>query len=703
MKTKNTNINSAPFLAVLALILFGATNGTAAPGDLDLSFGSGGIAVTSISDSYNDSAQSMRVQPDGKILVCGQIDYYDGDYNYVGFFLARYHPTGALDASFGTNGKIIDISGTQFVYDIALQPDGKIIAVGNDFSISGFAVHRYNANGTLDASFGSGGVVITPVGTFAHATSVAIQSDSKIVVAGYSQSPEPSYWDFTVIRLLPDSSLDTSFGGTGKVITSFGSSSLAGRVIVQPDGKIVALGSAYVGNNQGLALVRYNADGSLDSSYGSGGRIIHGTFNVSRFYMRDAVLQPDGKILASGHVSTASGGGSWDIIYRCNTNGARDASYGSNGAFSVDNLYFANGIALQTDGKLVAFGYEAVLSYPNYRFVILRLNPNGVPDSGFGTNGKVTTPINAGSYAIDGALRPDGKILAFGSTYQPDNSSDIAIVRYRGDAAVRRPTQFDFDGDGRSDISVFRPSDRVWYLNRSTNGFAAMQFGLSTDKITPADYDGDSKTDISVYRDGTWWRINSSNSTVGAIQFGLSSDLPVPADYSGDGRDELAVYRNGTWWSLDLTNNQVSVVQFGIETDKPVPADYDGDGRTDQAVYRGDGEWHLNRSSQGYAVGQFGLSSDVPVIGDYDGDGKTDLAVYRDGVWYLLQSTNGFAAFQFGLATDTPTPADYDGDGKTDAAIYRNGQWWILQSTAGLTVQQFGLAGDKPVQSAYFP
>lgn len=702
MKTEITNKITAPVLTALALILFGATNIKAAPGDLDLSFGSGGIVVTSIGDQfYYDEARTVLAQPDGKILVSGHI--YDQEFYLASFFLARYHPTGALDASFGTNGKIITppYSGAIVGNDIAFQPDGKIITVGPGFYAgSGFEVHRYNSNGTLDASFGGGGVVITPVGEHAGANSVAIQVDGKIVVAGYSVSPGQSYGDFAVVRLLPDGSLDTSFNGTGKVITSFGNASEARRVFLQLDGKIVAVGSAYVGNNQGLALVRYNSDGSLDSGFGSGGKIIHGVFNISRFWLGDAALQPDGKIIASGHVSTNSGGGSWDIIYRCNTDGSRDTSFASNGAFSVDNLYFGNGIALQTDGKLVAFGYEN--SGGNYRFAILRLNPNGTPDSGFGTNGRVITPI--GAFATDGALQPDGKILAFGSTYQPDNNStsDIAIVRYLGDAAVPRPAQFDFDGDRRADVSVFRPSDRVWYLNQSTNGFSATQFGLSTDKITPADYDGDGRTDIAIFRDGTWWRINSSNSRVVAVPFGQAGDLPVPADYTGDGRDELAVYRNGQWWALDLSNNQSSLVNFGLATDKPVAADYDGDGRVDQAVYR-NGEWYLNRSTLGYAVAQFGLASDIPVTGDYDGDGRTDLAVYRDGVWWLSQSTAGITAFQFGIATDTPAPADYDGDGKTDATIYRNGQWWLRQSTSGVAVQQFGLAGDKPIQSAYLP
>ena len=263
-------------------------------------------------------------------------------------------------------------------------------------------------------------------------------------------------------------------------------------------------------------------------------------------------------------------------------------------------------------------------------------------------------------------------------------------------------TAFDFDGDGRSDISVFRPSDSVWYLNRSAQGFLAIQFGLATDKIVPADYDGDGTTDLAVYRDGAWWIMRSTNGTVETRAFGQAGDIPVPADYTGDGRDELAVYRNGQWWSLDLSNEQSSLINFGLATDKPVPADYDGDGRVDQAVYR-NGEWHINRSTLGYTVISFGLAGDRPVVGDYDADGRADLAVYRDGTWYLQQSTAGFSAIQWGLSTDIPTPADYDGDGKTDAAVFRDGTWYLNRTTSGVLIQQFGLPGDKPVEAAYSP
>lgn len=353
----------------------------------------------------------------------------------------------------------------------------------------------------------------------------------------------------------------------------------------------------------------------------------------------------------------------------------------------------------------------AAVAFDGANSVIVTANSDGTNAQEFLYDCDGLSPEGC-SYITSVAWSPDGSRIVY-SAY-----NHIIVINRRGDGRSVlatsganlspswqnvRPTPADFDGDGRADISVFRPSDRVWYLNQSTAGLFATQFGLSTDKIVPADFDGDGQTDIAVFRDGTWYWLGSSNGIVRIDLFGLADDIPVPADFTGDGRSELAVYRSGIWWTSDLTNNQVSAIQFGLSTDKPVVADYDGDGRADQAVYRGNGEWHLNRSSQGYAVVNFGLATDQPVVSDYDGDGRADQAVYRNGTWYLLQSANGFTAFQWGLFDDIPTPADYDGDGKTDAAVFRDGLWYLLQSTNGVSVQQFGSAGDRPVQAAFLP
>jgi Tol biopolymer transport system component len=375
------------------------------------------------------------------------------------------------------------------------------------------------------------------------------------------------------------------------------------------------------------------------------------------------------------------------------------------GVFFGESSYYTCSVSpdLSADGTKLAYNFGNDLSPPG---IIAIVNTNPPFNQRFLQSSLVMTV----------RWSPDGNLLVFGSLINTNGEIRryIEIVDEFGQGSrilteginpswgtlAANPTDFDFDGDGRADISVFRPSDRVWYLNRSTEGFSATQFGLSSDKITPSDYDGDGKTDISVYREGVWYLLNSSNQSVEIVQFGLPDDIPVPADYTGDGRAELAIYRNGTWWTLDLANDQVGVIQFGLASDKPVPADFDGDGKADQAIYR-NGEWHLNLSTQGYAVVNFGISTDKPIVSDYDGDSRADQAVYRDGTWHILGSTQGYSAFNWGIASDTPAPADYDGDGRADAAVYRNGTWWLRQTTNGMSVQQFGLANDQPVPSAF--
>jgi FG-GAP-like repeat len=272
---------------------------------------------------------------------------------------------------------------------------------------------------------------------------------------------------------------------------------------------------------------------------------------------------------------------------------------------------------------------------------------------------------------------------------------------------------FDYDGDGQADISVFRPSNGTWYrTNSSDNAFDAQSFGLSEDQITPADFDGDGKTDVAVFRqsNSSWYRLNSADNTFNSVGFGTDGDLPTPADYDGDGKADVSVYRpaTGTWYRLNSSNNQFAAVSFGIAEDKPTIGDYDGDGRADIALYRpSSGIWYrLNSSNNQFAATSFGLTDDKLVPADFDGDGKTDIAVYRasSGTWYRLNSSdNSFAAISFGTTNDLPSAADYDGDGKADVAVFRpaNGTWYQLKSTSGFSAQTFGTNGDKPTPNAF--
>jgi cytochrome c peroxidase len=272
-----------------------------------------------------------------------------------------------------------------------------------------------------------------------------------------------------------------------------------------------------------------------------------------------------------------------------------------------------------------------------------------------------------------------------------------------------RARHADFDGDGKTDVSVFRPSDGNWYLlNSSTGTFNVVNLGIGTDILVPEDYDGDGKTDVAIYRDGGWY-LQRSRDGFGGLSFGLTGDKPQPGDYDGDGIADVAVFRpsNATWY-INASRDGFSVVQFGLATDRPVAGDYDGDGKTDIAIYR-DGIWFIQRSRDGLFAGQFGVAEDKPVVGDYDGDSKTDLAVYRPstGVWYFLKSGDGqLGGNQFGLSTDLPSPGDYDGDGRNDLTVYRqaDGNWYILPTTSGIfQVRHWGLSEDRSVPGAFVP
>ena len=291
-----------------------------------------------------------------------------------------------------------------------------------------------------------------------------------------------------------------------------------------------------------------------------------------------------------------------------------------------------------------------------------------------------------------------------------DNGMSIVDVS-RVNAPAKNQVS-DFDGDGRTDLSVYSPATGTWSIERSSDSsFAGVQFGLPDDKMVTGDYDGDGKSDVAVFRPltGVWYILHASGSVV-QKQFGQNGDVPVPGDYDSDGRTDIAVWRpsNGVWY-IDRSILGLRIVQWGVAGDKAFTGDYEGDGMADLAIYRG-GVWYILQSSSSLPlITQFGLTGDRPVVGNFDTDDKTDIAVFRpsDGNWYLLRSSDdSFLAMHFGSEGDIPIPADYDGDGKSDISVFRPGDrvWYRLNSTNGAFVARvFGATGDSPSPASAQP
>ena len=649
-----------------------------------------------------DYLYSIAALPNNQILVGGDFKTFN---NQTRRRLARINGNGTVDATYsraaGTTG---------IVYDLAIQSNGKIIVVGDFEFVNGAPagnIVRLNADGSTDSAFNAG------ASSNALIRAVALDQDERILASGFfssfnnQQSPG-------IVRLNSDGTVNNSFNNLSFTVHS------QYDVLAQPDGKILLAGLYEIQNNY-TPIVRLNPNGSLDSSFNffpqTEGNVL--------------ALQPDGKILLGGTFPLG--------IVRFNQDGTRDANFGA----AVGRTVFD--IKIQPDGKILIGGSFIVVENITQNR-IARLNPNGSMDSSFSSgsgannsvmtifvqpdgkiliggffssynnvarsglarlsqDGTLDTTFDVGSGANNAVLKiagqSDGKTLVGGSFASYNGAARGGLVRLQA-AQQNRKTAFDFDGDARADISVFRQGH--WYLLYSTSGFASVQFGNGRDELAPADFDGDGKTDVAVFRDGNWYYLRSSDGAFRSVQFGSAGDVPLPFDYDGDGKADIAVFRQGNWYILRSSDNQFRGIQFGISSDKPVPADYDGDGKTDVAVFR-DGVWYsINSSNNQFNALQFGATGDKAVPADYDGDGKADQAVYRNGTWYLLRSMQGFTGVQFGNSTDIPTAADYDGDGKADISVFREGNWFRLNSSNGsFQAIQFGITNDKPIPAAFVP
>lgn len=447
----------------------------------------------------------------------------------------------------------------------------------------------------------------------------------------------------------------------------------------------LVISSGTLNGNQGRVLMMSEGGGgNAESINFNHNTFVMGGSGYRRIQMDDRPIMPNFKF-DNNIVATPSG--TFDGIYAAPGQGTAALNYvSSSWTFNKNAMQLNNG------------------SYPNSSLYLSSINGFGFVNSSAGNfELSQTSPYrNAGT---------DGKDIGADIRTLNERTACVQSGKRSDCGAVSAPTSaiFDFDGDGKADVSVFRPEDSVWYVQRSAEGSMGMRWGLPTDQIAPADFDGDGKTDIAVFRanESRWYIFNSSTSSLNVAVFGTTGDIPVQADYDGDGISDVALWRpsNGSWYSLNSSNGGYNEIRFGMAGDRPAVGDYDGDGRADQAIYRpSTGQWYLQRSTAGFAVYNFGIASDIVTPADFDGDGKTDIAVFRPatGVWYQLGSINGqMTAFHFGMTGDIPSPADYDGDGRSDIAVFRpsTGIWYMQNSTSGFAAQRYGLSGDIPIAS----
>ncbi len=652
----------------------------------DSTFNPGGIGFQNI---LPGSIRAIEVQPDGKILIGGKIDVVNGVDRHR---LARVNANGNVDLSFqiNTSGSGNYFSIIKDIHQIRVQSDGKIVVSGwFDYVLGGGAranLVRLNSDGRIDTTFD----LSFPIQNYSEVVGAgrnhfAILDDGKLVVGTSKNFIQELSGP---VKLTTGGARDNSFTPT---INNGSPQMYIDDLAIQPDGKILIGGSHRADFNSPFVsfVARLNADGSTDPTF---------VYSEEANRLRTTVaLLANGKILVGKYASGAQPG----TIKRLNPNGTPDASFNT---LSIPNG-FINALLSLPNGKIFVGGNFTITLNGQERRNLLRLDVDGNVEP---------TAYDVNSEVLCLALDSEGRVLVGGS---------FTVIGANGGSANRSyvarltdsPPLFDYDGDGKADVSVYRPSNNYWYLLRSSDGQSTFQyFGAPGDIPAPRDFDGDRKTDFAIFRPSTgdWWYQSSITGVFTVAHFGANGDIPRPSDIDGDGRADFVIYRpaEGNWYRLSSGSGIWSQKYFGAPGDKPVIGDFDGDGKSDPAIFRPSTGvfWYMSSIDSVHRAIPWGTSTDIPVPADYDGDGKTDAAVYRPstGYWYILNSSTGTNTFtQFGTAEDKPVAADYDGDGKADIAVYRpsNGTWYLLRSTAGFTAQQFVNSTDVPTENAFVP
>lgn len=553
----------------------------------------------------------------------------------------------------------------------------KVISLAAVFLVSSTAT---NATGALDPTFGANGRAAVVVGDSAEteARAIVVQPDGKIIVAGYAILGNMGR-DIVLVRFNADGSPDTSFGNNGRVVFAVSNrNENINSVALQPNGRIVVVGSTQPIQGSTVTdflVVRFTSDGGLDASFGNNGVV---TVNQGSSDVFNAVVvQPDGKIVAAGSTSDCG----CAAVARFNSNGSPDTIFGGGLIFlDLPNFRQENlsAIALAANGRILVGGLAQPFN-PNfptplgYSNVLVLLESDGQVVQSFGNQGVASAGAAHFAYDLDLAVLPDGKILTTGAN----------TIRFLSNGTVD-PT---FQAGGVGSEIALRSDGKFIVINRESNF-------LSTASYTSV-YANDGRfvgrarnlggNDVALQPDNKILLISSTQTEFVVTRLtGVTSQGTRIADYDDDDKTDIAVLRlsNSTLYVLRSTAGFIAFPsgEASFEVRRVIPERYGNPLRFPFVYWKSASIIGSPASFCGLdATGnrqcfQWGLSGDAPVGGDYDGDTLTDIAVYRpqNGTWYIYQSSNNqFRAVQWGVPEDKPVPADYDYDGITDIAVYR--------------------------------
>ena len=670
----------------------------------DSTFGNNGMQSTEFEG--NSFARSVAIQSDGKIVVAGSTNSNEDTY----FAVVRYNTDGSSDNTFNGSGQVITNFGFKFPPDIldeidyansvAIQADGKIVVGGYVYTgdYSDYAMSRYKTDGTLDSTFDDDGIQTTDIGSFNDiGYSLAIQSDGKILLGGYSSS-DGSNNHFAVVRYNIDGSLDNSFNGNGKQTADLGSDIIIGNsVALQSNGKIVIAGYTLNGSYNDFAVARFNTNGSPDNTFDNDGMLTT-DFTSSDDYAGSVAIQSDNKIVVAGYVYTYSSSGNFSqfALTRYNENGSLDNSFDGDGKLEGDykqGYTEFNASAIQTDGKIVAAGFT--WNGSNYDFAITRYNTNGSPDSTFSDDGKQTT--NNGSQddkAYSVVIQTDGKIIVAGSS-----NSQFALARYNTDGSPDNT----FSGDGKLTISMgFSDVCQSVALQSDGKivvaGYTFIDSNYDSAYFAIVRFNNDGTPDNTFSQDGKQLTgFNSSPAFAASVAVQNDGKIVVAGRSYVDNTNNFCLARYNTDGSLDdsFSDDGKQNNVFGADDYYGQSVAIQNDGKI---VLAGFSETS-DGSSSSFAAARYKINGELDSTFGNDGFQSTYLGAHFN--FGLSMAINNDGRIAVGGTNDNYAIVLYKNDGSLDNTFSDDGIQTTNIGIEGSSIQSLAFADDKLYASGY--